>query len=458
MTPYNDDFGINYNNKGQSATDKGQFAPRYAGVEILIGCPKCGDKTPINGPQLNPVCDNCSYEITIQIDFWKSPMITLDSCHNELAAGETSGASYLGSGTRITYGPQVPLCSKCNTPLPVDKIHPGHTGQIECTSCGSTTSTHPPPQWLKEIMPNCRQIYGGEPDSKGPDNAVAPDTPQTAEKPVAMNCPSCGAGLSFTSANDRLVPCQYCGADIYMPDAVWRRLHPVKRSQRWYLKFQGIPQKQIEEERENQRRRQEELDAQNQAIMRAAAAKPETIGSSSFTSHWAFWILIMAGFPALIFLGFRWCKHTTQEKNKAALKRTMDNHDINNKIEGDLHAKGPRVGTWKLTPDRCVSGEREGFFGVYLSTGEKGKWVKVVKEPATGQMMVTVPLHGEGESSDSGVVLRDCKVLEGNIVRTNTRVNRIWMVNGKIKLDCELKHKEGEKGRVWGEVVFQNCH
>jgi len=385
-------------------------------------------------------------------------MTTLDSCHNEIAAGETSGASYLGSGARIKYGPQEPLCSECNTPLPVDENHPGQTGQIKCTSCGNKTTTYPPPQWLKKIMPNCRQIYGGEPDSEGPGGSIAPETPQTPPQPVAMSCPSCGAGLSFTSADDRLVPCQYCGADIYMPDAVWRRLHPVKRSQRWYLQFQGIPQRQLEEERENQRRRQEELDAQNQAIMLAAAAKPKTVGSSNFTSHWAFWILIMAGFPALILLSLHWCRSRMQQKNKARLKRHMDNPHSRNSIEGSIHAEGPRVGKWKLNPDRCSSGEREGFFGVYISTKEEGKWAKVMKDPATGKMMVTVPLHGEGESGDHGVILRDCKVLEGNVERTNTRVNRIWMVKGKIKLDCELKHKDGKKGRVWGKVVFQRCH
>lgn len=424
----------------------------------MVECPKCGDKVPINGPQLRPVCDNCSYEMTVKVDYWKDPMETLDDCHNELAPGEIYAMSYMGSGSRMKYGPQVPLCNECNTPLPVDTIRPGHSGQIQCTSCGAKTPTYPPPQWLVQMIPSCRQIYGGEPDSDQPGGAVAPEGPQKAQKPVAMSCPQCGAGLSFTSADERLVPCKFCGADVYLPDAIWRRLHPVKRSQRWYVRFEGEPQKKREREQDRQRRQQAAIREQDRAIMAAAAQTPKKKRSSHSTWEWVMLILMVVGFPAVFFFAFHWCRHDVQKKNRAALKSPSNNPVLKNKIKGTFHAKDSRVGTWTLNPNKCTSGQHKGFFGVYLSAKGEKPWVKVVKDPASGKLVVTVPFLAPGQDSNYGVVLKNCKVLEGNVARTNTRVNRTWMVQGRIKVDCALKHKDGPNGRVWGEVDFAQCY
>jgi hypothetical protein len=35
------------------------------------------------------------------------------------------------------------------------------------------------------------------------------------------------------------VPCQYCKTDVYLPDDLWRRLHPVKTMAPWFVRFEG---------------------------------------------------------------------------------------------------------------------------------------------------------------------------------------------------------------------------
>jgi hypothetical protein len=46
----------------------------------------------------------------------------------------------------------------------------------------------------------------------------------------------------------RLCPCSFCRADVYLPDDLWRRLHPAKVVQRWYITFRGKTQGQLAQE------------------------------------------------------------------------------------------------------------------------------------------------------------------------------------------------------------------
>ena len=56
-----------------------------------------------------------------------------------------------------------------------------------------------------------------------------------ALRPVMMSCLHCGGALEITSETSRIVACQYCDTDHYLPDELWRRLHPLKKRTPWYL-------------------------------------------------------------------------------------------------------------------------------------------------------------------------------------------------------------------------------
>ncbi|MBY9000668.1 MAG: hypothetical protein KGD64_07125 [Candidatus Heimdallarchaeota archaeon] len=53
---------------------------------------------------------------------------------------------------------------------------------------------------------------------------------------IALTCPKC-AGALIIDGKDRLVPCKYCGVNVYLPDDLWLRLHPVEVKSRWYLVY-----------------------------------------------------------------------------------------------------------------------------------------------------------------------------------------------------------------------------
>lgn len=57
-------------------------------------------------------------------------------------------------------------------------------------------------------------------------------------KPVLFSCPRCGAGLDIAAESPRILTCKYCDSDLYLPDALWHALHPVKRRAPFWVGFE----------------------------------------------------------------------------------------------------------------------------------------------------------------------------------------------------------------------------
>jgi uncharacterized protein (DUF983 family) len=291
-----------------SPRSNGEEAARYVGVEVITECPKCGDKVPLNGLERKTVCDNCSHEFEISPAFWLNLLEEADDCHNEISEGQKMTCSpSFGSGTKIVYGPEHPTCQECGERLPVAETPKGHRGEVTCASCTKSMPTCPTPEWLSELLPSCKQVYGGWMADQGAKTEVQGD--HQAKNPIAMSCPQCAAGLSFTSAESRLVPCEYCGADVYLPDAIWKRLHPVKTREHWFLCFEGLSKKALErvreEKQEEEWRREREQEAwaeQQRRIDRAAAADQAQTASS--VGSWVIFLAVFGGVAFLILLMF----------------------------------------------------------------------------------------------------------------------------------------------------------
>jgi len=263
-------------------------ALRYVWVEIQAECPKCGDPVPVNGLQTNVVCDNCNHEFPVSTETWLTLLSHPDNAYNELAYGEQSTASMWGTVTKVTYGlMSQPTCPTCHAALPPDHTQVGTQGSISCPSCGATIPTFPAPDWLTAMLPSCRQVYGIDPPHDGKATADV-KLDEQADKPIAMACPQCGAGLTFTSAEQRLVPCTYCGADVYLPDAIWKRLHPVTIKSRWFFRFEGPSEKAVTKQQKQSRKRAEEWAEQDKRLEALAAEPPP----KEETSNWLLQVFI----------------------------------------------------------------------------------------------------------------------------------------------------------------------
>jgi hypothetical protein len=104
----------------------------------------------------------------------------------------------------------------------------------------------------------------------------APVALPEAARPVLMQCPGCGGPLAITHDSPRTTRCQHCKADVYLPDDLWRRLHPAKTVREWYVRFEGETDR--EREAENARLaalRRSEMESQRAALAFEAGRRAE---------------------------------------------------------------------------------------------------------------------------------------------------------------------------------------
>ena len=168
--------------------------------------------------------------------FWKKSIIesALED-YGDLHEGEGQNQTVMtGEYTFHTmYGLQNPRCEKCKTKLDPSKFEQyTQAGKAVCSKCANIISVRSMPQNLQSDFGNIRYLIGEDRDmftgSKG-----TMKTPE-AVKPILFTCPSCGGNLKIDGSN-RVVTCTYCNSDIYLPDDLWFRMHPVKVVQRWYM-------------------------------------------------------------------------------------------------------------------------------------------------------------------------------------------------------------------------------
>ncbi len=192
----------------------------------------------LEGPRLEAKCEACDSVLSVPADYWKN-MFSLRSevDHFGLTEGKTRGSSLVSGEKRllVSWGPQRPLCIHCGALLDLSTAPPGTDGEVPC-ACGGTTPTFPPPPWLAQGDPSVMQIFGA-PRQAPPGVAPAESHTQTGLSLVSFACPDCGANLKVTTDSPRVLRCSYCQSDSFLPDALWRALHPAKKRTPFYVAF-----------------------------------------------------------------------------------------------------------------------------------------------------------------------------------------------------------------------------
>ena len=182
-------------------------------------------------------CRECQSRVEVDATRWKA-ILDLRSNAAEahgLTEGRTKNSIIVADGTfAIGWGPQRPVCG-CGALLDLSTTPPGTDGMIRC-ACGVSTTTFPPPPWLLAVEPGALQLFGAartfQPSGVGVDPAVE-------RRPVSFGCPDCGANLKITTDSPRVLECTFCKTDLFLPDPLWRALHPVKKRSPWVIAFRG---------------------------------------------------------------------------------------------------------------------------------------------------------------------------------------------------------------------------
>jgi predicted RNA-binding Zn-ribbon protein involved in translation (DUF1610 family) len=221
---------------------------RYACFKIRTTCGSCGQSIPINGPYLHLSCSSCFKEISISDDVLSGFLNCFDEDHESLARLQGSGGTLMcGSGVfNYSYWKIEPGCSKCKTLLPLPAEH--EAALIHCAECGEKYSYHPVPEWLKLAVPSA--VFCVTPGlPPGDDGAEVLEVDEASLKPIVMSCPQCGGALSVSSESQRVMGCSYCSSEVYIPDGIWQRLHPVRKALEWFVGFEGKSKSRLDSER-----------------------------------------------------------------------------------------------------------------------------------------------------------------------------------------------------------------
>jgi hypothetical protein len=249
---------------------------RHASIKARVDCSECGQPVPLDGPVRQAHCNMCQSEVAVRPGLWQGVLLQAEQRHETLLGGAVHGDKARHQGQEMTYELRVavPACEECGAPFPAEVVSRVETLQFCCTTCGDPASTHPTPDWLRQRVPSAVQVVRTDVVApEGGEGAVAVRPAEEAPKPVVMACPQCAGSLSVGVESERLYACQFCGAEVYLPDAVWRRLHPVKKVREFFVGFAGpTPREQQQQEQARREAAKRDKTAREQERKARAAA------------------------------------------------------------------------------------------------------------------------------------------------------------------------------------------
>lgn len=212
--------------------------PRYGCFEIRTTCGSCGSPLPINGPFTRYSCTSCFEDVSIPQDRIADFLNDFEEEYEGFTEGQGSGGTIMcGSGTyKYSHWRLAPRCSSCKTPLVIPEV--SGRSILKCAKCAAEYHIFPAPDWLSNEVPSARFFITQQPPPGGNDG-FALKIDEDSTKPVVMSCPQCAGALSVSAGSERIMECGYCSSEVYVPDAVWKRLHPVRKTEEWFVCFDG---------------------------------------------------------------------------------------------------------------------------------------------------------------------------------------------------------------------------
>lgn len=197
---------------------------------LRTDCNKCGKTVGVNGPLRSLTCDTCFEKMKLTPKFWS----------DQVAAAEEGMRIWNYQYVCLPAKEKKPHCYNCEKPFSDYKSYIGKDTKIICKHCGKSMYTFPAPKYLTKVLPMVVQIISTERDSEEESTAsLDMKADQNSMKPVIFTCPNCSAVLRIGSETARILTCEHCDSDVYMPDPIWNRLHPVKKILPWTIIYNG---------------------------------------------------------------------------------------------------------------------------------------------------------------------------------------------------------------------------
>lgn len=207
---------------------------QWIALKARADCPECGQPVMINGPWANMRCPSCHSTTSIGY-YW--PKVVASALEKGGKGRNFTPRFIMDTSKPVTalhYAvsrEQAPICSSCDAVLEgVDSIATGTDGSFHCAACGVSHETFPAP---KNLHSSALQIFLGTRSAEQLTEVARTDT-----KPVLFDCTNCGGNLKITAATSRVLTCEYCDADLFLPQALWNVLHPIKKRRAFWVRLE----------------------------------------------------------------------------------------------------------------------------------------------------------------------------------------------------------------------------
>lgn len=303
---------------------------RHFTLTMSVTCDHCAQPVPVNGPTRSVHCPNCDGDS-------RPPDLP-----EELVLAARGAMTIPSRYQHRSFKSPEPQCWKCGTGVPLGTFieQCGETALFPCPQCGTGLPTYPAPAWLRAELPTARQVFGGDAETTQAEGGLPLEVDQQRAAPIVMTCPQCNGALTITADTPRTVTCSYCSTNVFLPDALWTRMHPAKVMRRWTVSYTGelktrrdLEQEQrAEQQKREQSQRQAQQDLEDQAHQeqkgRKARAK-ELKRVLIFLACVVAWVAFLMVFGTIR----QGCKGTddppatTGEEGQDADRGTLDGHD-----------------------------------------------------------------------------------------------------------------------------------
>ncbi len=205
----------------------------WIALKARVDCPECGLPVMLEGPWANMRCPSCHSETPVGY-LW-SPLIA--AAQADAPGGRRFAPKFMLDTskpiTSVYYAVnknQPPICAGCDQAIEgLDTIETGTDTTFHCSRCGAPHDTFPAPKHLRN---GAAQIFLAVRET-----AQGAEPPAATTKPVLFNCTNCGGNLKITAETTRIVGCQYCEVDLFLPQALWNALHPVRKRRAFWIRL-----------------------------------------------------------------------------------------------------------------------------------------------------------------------------------------------------------------------------
>ncbi len=185
----------------------------------------------VDGPWAEMSCPHCHTKTDIS-DVWKhvvrlameqknrfEPVVRVDlnSPYPHLRFAAASGIR--------------PVCPSCGQHLKkvTNAIQDGTDEDFPCPKCGVLLPTWPAPPYLRRAA--VIQVFLGLREAE-----QGRETTDETVRPVMFDCTNCGAPAKVTTESPRIISCEFCEVDLFLPQSLWSRMHPVRTRRAFWLR------------------------------------------------------------------------------------------------------------------------------------------------------------------------------------------------------------------------------